>query len=62
MQSISDPAVGLKRLVGRCRDIFRQPENLNHYTEEDFKDAERKFIHFCLKGSFAWTSSDQKAF
>jgi hypothetical protein len=41
---------GTKRLIRICKEIFRQPENLNHYTEADFKIAERKYVRFCLFG------------
>jgi hypothetical protein len=41
---------GTKRLIRYCKEIFRQPENLNHYAEVDFKIAERKYVRFCLFG------------
>jgi hypothetical protein len=45
------PDIGLRRLIRQCRNEFRSPENLNHYTEEDFREAERKYIRFCLTGN-----------
>lgn len=45
------PDIGLRRLIRRCRNEFRNPENLNHYAEEDFREAERKYIRFCLTGN-----------
>jgi len=39
---------GLQRLVEKKRQLFRIPENLNFYSEEDFLAAERKFLKFVL--------------
>ena len=39
---------GLKRMVRRCRTIFQQPENTNHYDTADYQAAERKFVKFCM--------------
>lgn len=42
---------GLKKLIRRCRKIFRTPENLEHYAPEDFRQAERNFIKaVCTEG------------
>ena len=41
---------GLKSLINKYRKLFRTPENLNHYSEEDYKEAERKFLKFSLFG------------
>lgn len=42
---------GLKKLVEKCRFEFRQPENTRHYSENDLREAERKFVRFCVKGN-----------
>ena len=39
---------GIKLLVETYRKKFRIDENLNHYSEENFKIAERKFLKFAL--------------
>ena len=39
---------GITLLVNRFKKKFRIPENLNHYSEEDYQAAERKFVRFCL--------------
>jgi hypothetical protein len=39
---------GIKLLLRRYRNIFQIPENLNHYSEEDYKIAERKFLKYAL--------------
>lgn len=39
---------GLQRLIEKQRQLFRIPENLNFYSEEDFLAAERKFLKFVL--------------
>ena len=41
--------VGLQRLIEKKRQLFRIPENLNFYSEEDFLAAERKFLKFVLE-------------
>jgi hypothetical protein len=51
MKHTVSPDIGLRRLIRQCRNEFRSPENLNHYTEEDFREAERKYIRFCLTGN-----------
>ena len=38
------------QLLKRYRKIFRIPENLDHYSKEDFRMAERKFIRWSLFG------------
>lgn len=39
---------GLKKLCDVYRKAFRVPENLNYYSDEDLKKAEKKFIRYCL--------------
>lgn len=39
---------GLKLLVEKYRQEFRVAENLNHYSEDNYKIAERKFLKFAL--------------
>ena len=39
---------GIKLLVEKYRKQFRIAENMNHYTEENYKIAERKFLKFAL--------------
>ncbi len=40
----------MKMLLNRCRQRFRIPENLEHYSEEDLREAEKKFVKLCLIG------------
>lgn len=42
---------GIELLVEKCRNEFRRPENTNYYTQDDYKEAERKFVKICLYGS-----------
>jgi hypothetical protein len=42
------PKNGLECLLKHLRISFRIPENLNHYTEEDFRAAEKKYIKYCI--------------
>ena len=39
---------GIKLLVEKYRKKFRIPENFNHYSEENYKIAERKYLKFAL--------------
>ena len=43
---------GLESLLNRFRDAFRVPENLNHYSEKDFRIAEKKYISYCI--NYGW--------
>jgi hypothetical protein len=45
-------ASGIEQLVERWRIEFRHPENTDFYSEVDYKEAERKFVKFCLNGQF----------
>ena len=50
MEKLSHRNEGTKRLIRYCKENFRQPENLNHYSDKDYKIAERKYVRFCLFG------------
>ena len=50
MDKNSTERSSLKRLIEYHRNVFRTPENLNHYSPEDLKAAERKFLKFKLTG------------
>lgn len=39
---------GIKLLVEKYRKKFRIAENFNHYSEENYKIAERKYLKFVL--------------
>ena len=41
---------GLKKLLDYYKAVFRTPENLNHYSDSDFKAAEKKYLKFILLG------------
>ena len=44
---------GKKRLIRQYRKKFRTRENLNHYSDKDFRAAEKKYLKFCLtRGKF----------
>lgn len=42
---------GLQLLLEKCRGKFRRSENIDYYGADDYKDAERKFVKFCLHGN-----------
>ena len=39
---------GIRLLVKKGREAFRISENVNFYSEKDYKSAEKKFIKFCV--------------
>jgi hypothetical protein len=49
---------GLERLVRECRRRFRIPENINHYSAEDLREAEKKFLKLCLIAG-SWRPSEE---
>jgi hypothetical protein len=32
---------GIQLLIQKCRNEFKRPENINFYSENDFKEAEK---------------------
>jgi hypothetical protein len=49
MADTLDRTSGIKLLIQNLKKEFRVPENLEHYSEEDFQEAEKKFLKFCLQ-------------
>lgn len=43
-----DQRPGIDRIVDKYRQQFRVPENIEHYSESDFHQAERQYLRFCL--------------
>jgi hypothetical protein len=41
----------IQLLIKKYRNKFRRPENIDYYTENDFKEAEKKFVKLCLTGN-----------
>jgi hypothetical protein len=42
--------IGIRLLIKTAKRKFRIPENLNHYSDRDFKQAEKKFLKVCVLG------------
>lgn len=51
MDNSTNASNGIELLVEKCRNEFRRPENKNYYEQDDYKEAERKFVKFCLYGN-----------
>jgi hypothetical protein len=51
-----DANESLKLLIEYYRNEFRTSENLNHYSPEDLKIAERRFLKFKLDGKLRSSS------
>jgi hypothetical protein len=49
MAKTLDRTSGIKMLIQNLKKEFRVPENLEHYSEKDFQEAEKKFLKFCLQ-------------
>ena len=39
---------GLRRMIRKGRQRFQIPENTNHYSPENYKQAEKKYIKWCV--------------
>ena len=48
MNKKSSKEHGIKLLKEMYRKKFRIPENIEHYTKEDFKKAEKKYVKLCI--------------
>lgn len=42
---------GIRLLIQKFRNEFKRAENVDFYSENDFKEAEKKFVKFCLTGN-----------
>lgn len=51
MSNGNDTTQGIELLLEKCRNEFRRPENTDYYGADDYKEAERKFVKFCLHGN-----------
>lgn len=40
---------GIKVLLKKIKQSFQIPENLNYYSSQDYKKAERNFIKYALQ-------------
>jgi hypothetical protein len=49
MKKDSSTNRGIKSLIRLYKNIFRIPENLNHYSKRDYRKAERKFLKYALE-------------
>ena len=54
MNNSTSATNGIELLVEKCRNEFRRPENTDYYAQEDYKEAERKFVKFCLNGNIEY--------
>ena len=39
---------GIALLIRQGKEMFRIPENINHYAPEDYLAAEKKFVKECI--------------
>jgi hypothetical protein len=51
MADNSNANEGIRLLIRKCRNKFRRSENIDFYSENDFAEAEKKFVKFCLTGN-----------
>jgi hypothetical protein len=52
---------GIQSLMMYHKRSFRIPENINYYSEKDFKAAEKKYLKHCLSnGGATLTSGSSK--
>ena len=50
MQKEFNGNVGQLNLIRKIKEVFRIPENINHYSDEDYRIAERKFVKHAMNG------------
>jgi hypothetical protein len=60
MQKDNYQPTGLRLLINACRQNFRVPENLDYYSPEDLRDAEKKYVKYCLNDGGYLESIDIK--
>lgn len=48
IQRDSKQNASIKSLVKKYRAMFEIPENLNYYSEADYKIAEKKFLKYAM--------------
>ena len=41
---------GLRKIIKHGKEEFRISENLEYYSEEDYKAAEKKYLKLCIIG------------
>ena len=51
MNNSTAASQGIKMLLEKCRNQFRRPENLEYYERDNYKEAEKKYVKFCLHGN-----------
>jgi hypothetical protein len=49
MKSKTHKNSGTRALIRRYRQAFRIAENIDYYSAEDYKNAERQFIKFAVQ-------------
>jgi len=49
MAKDSKQSEGIQLLMKKYRDMFQIPENLNHYSDTDYKIAEKKFLKYAIR-------------
>ena len=58
MKDKTSKNIGMELLIQQYKKKFETEENLNYYAQEDFVQAERKYLKYVLDGSFD-TCADQ---
>ncbi len=54
---------GKVKLLEQYRKAFHIPENINYYSEEDYKNAERRFIKYAmLKGDISFNNTEHSIY
>ena len=48
MKQNSKEPTGIELMIEKYKEQFRIPENLNHYSEADIRNAERKFLKWAI--------------
>ena len=54
MANRRDTKNGIKLLVHKCPEQFRISENFEHYSDREYRKAERKYVKLCLRGKIEY--------
>ena len=49
MKKHSIKNIGIQLLLKKYKNMFRIAENVNYYSEKDYRAAEKKFIKYALR-------------
>lgn len=49
MNDQGNPTTSIQRLVDKYKAEFQRPENIKHYSEQDYAAAQKQYVSYRLK-------------